>query len=53
MHVTIWRKFGKKVKAISYNYKKRTRRQDSPKQYVENGSFYITKKRFIRKLITD
>ena len=42
-------KFGKKVKAINYNYKKRTRRQDSPKQYVENGSFYITKKEIYKK----
>ena len=54
MHVTIWRKFGKKVKAISYNYKKRTRRQDSFLNSMwKMDLFILPKKRFIRKLITD
>jgi len=29
------------LKNINYDYKNRKRRQDAPKQYVENGSFYM------------
>ena len=36
----IWRKKNKKLNA-NYNYKKRPRRQNIEKKYLENGSFYI------------
>lgn len=29
------------LKSINYDYKNRKRRQDTPNQYVENGSFYM------------
>lgn len=38
-----------KLLSVNYNYKKRSRRQDFGKQYVENGSFYIFKPSTIRK----
>ena len=40
----------KKLSSINYNYKKRPRRQDFERQFVENGSFYIFKPSIIRKL---
>ena len=33
-----------KMIKINYDYKNRKRRQDSEKQYVENGSIYVFKK---------
>jgi CMP-N,N'-diacetyllegionaminic acid synthase len=40
----IWKSDGEKLKSINYDYKNRKRRQDSEKQYVENGSIYVFKK---------
>ncbi len=37
------------LKSVSYNYKKRKRRQDIRKQYIENGSFYLFKPEVLRQ----
>lgn len=37
-----------KLDSVNYNYKNRTRRQDTPEQYIENGSFYIFKPEILR-----
>lgn len=52
--INIWgedRKHGKlhSICSITYNYKKRTRRQVRPKQWNENGSFYILKRDILMK----
>jgi len=44
-----WKKINKKLISINYNYKKRPRRQDFSKQFVENGSIYIFKPEILRK----
>lgn len=40
----IWKLDGEDLKSVNYDYKNRKRRQDSEKQYVENGSIYVFKK---------
>lgn len=45
----IWNKINKKLKSLNYNYKKRPRRQDFSKQFVENGSIYVFKPKILRK----
>jgi len=35
--------------SVNYDYKNRSRRQDIPKQYIENGSFYIFKPEVLRQ----
>jgi N-acylneuraminate cytidylyltransferase len=40
----IWRLENDNLKSVNYDYKNRKRRQDSEKQYVENGSIYVFKK---------
>jgi len=46
----IWQKnHYNNFQSINYNYKKRPRRQEFQKQYVENGSFYIFKPNILRK----
>ena len=35
--------------SLNYNFRKRPRRQDFEKQYLENGSFYIFKPNVIKK----
>ena len=37
------------LKSINYDYKNRIRRQDIPKQYIENGSFYLFKPEVLRQ----
>ncbi|MCW8901339.1 MAG: acylneuraminate cytidylyltransferase family protein [Gammaproteobacteria bacterium] len=37
------------LNSINYNYKNRKRRQDIPKQVIENGSFYLFKTEVLRK----
>jgi CMP-N,N'-diacetyllegionaminic acid synthase len=37
------------LSSVNYDYKNRSRRQDIPKQYIENGSFYIFKPEILRK----
>ena len=38
-----WQYENEKLSSINYDYKSRKRRQDAPKQFVENGSFYLFK----------
>ncbi len=35
--------------SVNYDYKNRSRRQDTPRQYIENGSFYIFKPDVLRQ----
>ena len=37
------------LKSVNYDYKNRSRRQDVPKQYIENGSFYLFKPEVLRQ----
>jgi len=37
------------LKSINYDYQNRGRRQDRPKQYIENGSFYLFRPEILRK----
>ena len=46
----IWQKINGRYKSVNYNYHHRPRRQEFPKQYVENGSFYIFKPQIIKKI---
>lgn len=36
------------LRSVNYDYQRRGRRQDRPKQYIENGSFYIFKPEVLR-----
>ncbi|RPG95906.1 MAG: acylneuraminate cytidylyltransferase family protein [Candidatus Pelagibacter sp. TMED165] len=49
MHIFLWQKKNKNLAPINYNYKKRKRRQEQPLEYIENGSFYITNKKILKK----
>jgi len=45
-----WEKaLGGTLKSINYDYKNRKRRQETFKQYIENGSFYLFKPWVLRK----
>ena len=44
MDVAIWKEKEKKLIPFHHSFKKRKRRQDKNKYYIENGSFYIAKK---------
>jgi CMP-N,N'-diacetyllegionaminic acid synthase len=37
------------LRSVNYDYKNRSRRQDIPTQYIENGSFYLFKKEVLRQ----
>ncbi len=37
------------MRSINYDYKNRLRRQEAPKQYIENGSFYLFKPETLRQ----
>ena len=37
------------LKSVNYDYENRRRRQDIPKQYIENGSFYLFKPEVLRQ----
>ena len=38
-----------KLESINYNWRNRKRRQDIPKQYIENGSFYLFRPKILRE----
>ena len=44
-----WQFENKKLCSVNYDYKNRKRRQDAPKQFVENGSFYMFKPKVLKK----
>jgi N-acylneuraminate cytidylyltransferase len=48
-HIFLWRKKLKKINSITYNFKNRKNRQELPSEYMENGSFYITNKKILKK----
>ena len=39
----VWERKDSKLKSINYDHNNRKRRQDIPKQFVENGSIYVFK----------
>jgi len=46
----LWEKApDEKLKSVNYDYRNRSRRQDIPKQYIENGSFYLYKTEVLRQ----
>lgn len=45
----LWDNKSGELNSINYNYKKRQRRQDNLKQYIENGSFYLFTPDALRK----
>ena len=45
----LWKKQNKGYTSLNYDYKKRKRRQEIKKQYLENGSFYIFKPEILKK----
>jgi N-acylneuraminate cytidylyltransferase len=44
-----WEDRSGSLESINYNWQNRKRRQDIPKQYIENGSFYLFKPEILRK----
>ena len=40
----IWKETNNSLESVNYNFKNRKMRQDSEKQFVENGSIYVFKK---------
>ena len=45
----LWENNSGSLKSINYNWEKRKRRQILPKQYIENGSFYLFKPEILKK----
>lgn len=43
VHGFVWRKKEEDLYSITYDFRRRERRQDAPKDFVENGSIYIFK----------
>lgn len=48
-HCSLWENTSEGLSSIGYDWKNRKRRQDSPSQYIENGSFYMFKPDYLRK----
>jgi N-acylneuraminate cytidylyltransferase len=48
-HRFIWEKGKNRVRSLNYDYRDRSRRQDMPPQYLENGSIYIFKPWILEK----
>ena len=44
-----WQYENKNLCSVNYDYRNRKRRQDAPKQFVENGSFYLFKPKVLKK----
>jgi YrbI family 3-deoxy-D-manno-octulosonate 8-phosphate phosphatase len=49
LHGLVWRREDNKLKSLSYDYRSRKRRQESPEDIVENGSIYIFRPWVLRK----
>jgi len=50
IHGFIWREDGKgNLSSFNYDYMSRPRRQDAPKDFIENGSFYIFKPEVLKE----
>jgi CMP-N,N'-diacetyllegionaminic acid synthase len=47
--LTLWGKLENKWESINFDYKNKKRRQDRPKQYIENGSIYISSSKNIKR----
>lgn len=47
-HKFLWARAKGDVTSLNYDFRKRPRRQDMPKQYVENGSIYVFKTEMFR-----
>jgi len=46
----LWKKMSDgTLRSVNYNYRNRSRRQDIPKQYIENGSFYLFKPEVLKQ----
>ena len=43
-----WEKQSKNLESVNYDWRIRKRRQDIPKQYIENGSFYLFRPEILR-----
>ena len=44
---SFWKKIKNTYKPFNYNFKNRPMHQDIKESYVENGAFYIFKKKFL------
>ena len=44
-----WEKRVENLESINYDWKNRNRRQDVPRQYIENGSFYLFRPEILRQ----
>ena len=44
----IWEQHHEGLESVNYNWRNRKRRQDVPKQYIENGSFYFFQPEVLR-----
>ena len=49
IHPFMWKIKKNKISPLNWNYKNRTRRQDTEKNVIENGSIYITNKNVFKK----
>ena len=47
--LTLWQNENNKWKSLNFDYLSRLGRQQMPKNYIENGSIYITKPRILKK----
>ena len=47
--LTHWEEIAGKLDSVNYDWRNRKRRQDIPKQYIENGSFYLFRPEVLRK----
>ena len=44
-----WEEIAGKLDSVNYDWRNRKRRQDIPKQYIENGSFYLFRPEVLRE----
>ena len=45
----IWEQKSYGLESLNYDWRNRKRRQDIPKQYIENGSFYLFRPEILRE----